>query len=199
MRKVRSFFVPFLLLALLLSFAISHWGCSDQSPLAPQNSLVTNAEKIHFIPLTDGSRALSKGQHDQNKASAWVTVKEGGKLKLKYKNDDVKVKVKLQVRPKTINRDAELTLVLNPLMLDMEFGPADIIFSSPAMLNIEAKGLDLSKADPDKIDIYYVNPLTNKWEKIAREKVKVDIKKGSIKVVNAEIEHFSRYAVGWGE
>ena len=83
--------------------------------------------------------------------------------------------------------------------IDASFHPHGITFSQPALLNIEAKHIDLSNVDPDAIRMYYVNEETAEWEEIQTYDIIVKQDEGYIKIIDAELHHFSRYAVGWGD
>ncbi len=100
----------------------------------------------------------------------------------------------------TISQDAELVLSLDDQILlgnvDVTFTPHGITFSSPALLNIEASGLDLANI-PSKIGCYYDNPDTGQWEKMETGDVIIKQDEGYIKIIDAQIPHFSRYAVAW--
>jgi hypothetical protein len=140
--------------------------------------------------------------------SQWVTREDGGELVLVYEGEDnnngqVEVKLTLTVLPETISEDAELRLSVDDQELianvDITFGPHGITFSKPALLFIEAKRLDLSNVDPDRIDFYYYSPDTGQWEKMERGELEVKPSEGYIEVKDAEIPHFSRYAMAHSE
>ena len=78
----------------------------------------------------------------------------------------------------------------------MTFQPHGIIFSQPAILNLEALGVDFSGVNPDDVDIFYDNPATGQWEPMQRDDIIVDVNLGRIQVINARLDHFSRYAIG---
>ncbi len=82
---------------------------------------------------------------------------------------------------------------------DMEFGPGGTVFANPALLNIIAVNLNFKKINPETLAIYYDNPDTGQWEKINSENVVVDEEHGYLRIRNAQIPHFSRYAVAFGE
>ena len=72
------------------------------------------------------------------------------------------------------------------------------IKSVVTLFNIEAKYVDLTGVDPSAVGLYYVND-NGEWEKMKTKEISVKIDDGIIKIVDAEIPHFSRYAIGWGE
>lgn len=69
---------------------------------------------------------------------------------------------------------------------------------APALLNLEATGLDLSAIDPamvDQIDFFYVNKETGRREQMRNDSLIIDLDAGYIKLVNARLPHFSRHAI----
>ncbi len=132
--------------------------------------------------------------------SKLITWADGGDLKLDCKGDNGQVKVVLKVESQTISQDAELSISMDDEELsgyfDMVFSPHGITFSSPAILDINAKDLDLSGIDPDKVNIYYDNEDTGAWEVMNVQTIAVNISSGTIIIQGAELPHFSRYAIG---
>jgi hypothetical protein len=106
----------------------------------------------------------------------------------------------LKIEPHSINRDALLKLFLDTrrfmVDFDFKFKPHGITFSSPAILNIETYGLDLSGIDEDKLGLFYDNLEKGEWEKMEVEKIIINKETGHIRVVNGQLPHFSRYAIG---
>jgi len=70
-----------------------------------------------------------------------------------------------------------------------------MIFANPAILNVEARGVDLNGADSNAIHIYYDNQNTGQWEQMVCDDIIVDVNAGTIQVINAQLLHFSRYAL----
>ncbi|MFQ5754363.1 MAG: hypothetical protein ACE5HI_20475 [bacterium] len=176
-------------------------GCMKHSPVAPDDTLLSHGNELHFIPIGKGNPALMK----VIRVSQLVTREDGGKLVLKFKAPDkkepVEVKLVLKVLPESISEDTELSLSIDDEKLianvDITFAPHGITFSKPALLSIDAKRLDLSNTDEGHYDFYYYNPDTGLWERIETKKIKVNLNKGEIEVKDARIPHFSRYAVAW--
>jgi len=177
----------------LLTFS----GCVSDSPIVPVQERLSTESELNFISLGDQTARL----HKVIQVSEWVTYKDGGELVLEYNNGDVYCKITLKVFSETISQDAELILSLDDQTLvanvDVSFDPHGITFSRPALLNIETKGLDLSGVNIDKIGCYYDNPEVSEWETMRTYDVIVKEKEGYIKVLDAKIPHFSRYAVAW--
>jgi hypothetical protein len=78
---------------------------------------------------------------------------------------------------------------------DLVFGPHGTRFSLPALLTIECKNFDLSGINPGDLKFYYVNE-NGQWQEHPAHEIFVDVQWGTIRVVDAQIPHFSRYAIG---
>jgi hypothetical protein len=108
--------------------------------------------------------------------------------------------VTLEVPPNAISEDAEFELSLETSELHggvaVTFEPHGIIFNQPVVLNLIAHGVDFSNVDPTAINVYYDNSETGQWELMQRDDVLVDAVNGMIQVINAQLPHFSRYAIG---
>ena len=87
----------------------------------------------------------------------------------------MKLSEKLRERSQLEKTDPEY---LNPITIQNYFKP-------------------VQNANLETLDIYYDNPETGRWEKVRRKKVIVDKDIGLVKIVNARLPHFSRYAVAW--
>ena len=78
---------------------------------------------------------------------------------------------------------------------DLVFGPHGTQFSTPALLTMECLNFDLSGLNPDDIKFYYLNE-NGQWEEHPCHEIVISIEWGVIRVVDAQIPHFSRYAIG---
>ncbi len=187
--------------ALLAGLAIHFNACTEKSPMSSQDNQAAETQGLKILKIGDGVTRLNKIVT----ASQYVTQTNGGELIIDYKgyehnNGNVNVKMTLKVFNGTISQDAELMMSLDDQGLlgnvDVSFSPHGITFSSPARLDIEAKNLDLSGINPDDINIYYDNPETGQWEVMQSYAVIVNEANGYVKVIDAKLPHFSRYAIG---
>jgi WD40 repeat protein len=108
--------------------------------------------------------------------------------------------VTLDISAGAIDNDDDFSLSLETTELmggvSVTFGPHGTIFNQPAILNLTAHGVDFSGVDPNAINIYYDNQETGVWEPMERDDLIIDVNAGTIQVINAQLPHFSRYAVG---
>ncbi len=140
-------------------------------------------KSFDFDDLNQNGRTMLK------RALEWA-----GEIELSYAS------VSLQILPGSMSNDAEIGLNLETTELQggvaVTFQPHGTVFSTPAILNITAHGVDFAGVDPNSVDIYYDNPETGLWEPMQRDQLIVDIISGTVQVINAQLPHFSRYALG---
>jgi len=106
----------------------------------------------------------------------------------------------LTITPGSISEDAEVALSMETSEIlggvSVTFEPHGVVFNQPAILNIEAHGVDFSGINPNNVDVYYDNQQTGQWELMQRDDIIIDANAGTVQVVNARLPHFSRYAIG---
>lgn len=117
-----------------------------------------------------------------------------GELELFY------CRVTLNIPAGSISEDAEVSLSLETSEIlggvSVTFNPHGTTFNSSALLNVEAYGVDFTGVNPNDVNVFYDNPNTGVWELMQSENITIDVNTGYINVVNAELPHFSRYAIG---
>lgn len=72
------------------------------------------------------------------------------------------------------------------------YTPSPFYFDQPVTLTLELKGLDLTGVDPNTVDFVYIDP-TGQIDHVQYSSIQVDLATGTLKVVGAELHHFSRY------
>ena len=111
---------------------------------------------------------------------------------------NVSVKCGLTIPAYALNENQYITLTLNDSTIltdvDLTFGPHGTNFNTPALLNIDAKGLDLSAFPKGSVfQLAYFNSNTGLWEIMQADQISVNINSGSLRLVNGKLPHFSRY------
>jgi hypothetical protein len=177
--------------------------------------VTVNNGKVKLLNFTSNKISLKKLVTQ----SAWITPWYGGTLQLEFFEatasnwtDDyysdtqtLKAKTTLKVLPGAVNNWVNISVTMDDELsmlgdIDMEFAPHGLNFNTPALLNIEAYNLDLSDINTDDLGtvlgLYYDNQETGEWEKMICEDIQINFAQGFIKVINAQLPHFSRYAVG---
>ncbi len=206
---------------LMTAFALNFNACSEQSPMSSTDESPFAQDNVQIIDLGDAFTSLDKGE-----VKAVVTPEDGGQLVLIkgeafedeqedfeeegeleiFEEDDLDILeydeesgfiVSLTVLPHSVQDTTELSLIMDKKSFDMEFGPAGTVFSKPALLNIIAVNLNLKKVNLETLAIYYHNTETGQWQKIDSGDVILDTEHGFLRIRDAQIPHFSRYAVAW--
>ncbi len=204
-KNIILLFTGILIFGLISGFS----GCSKNTPFTPNDAgqellsvnqpISPSGKQINFITWNneqkDGIRSLNKSYT----ASEWISKRKGGALYMGVEGtvkggNGVSVKTHFAVTPNSISEDAEVTLTFDDEKIDFVFGPSGTTFDPPALLNLVIYGLDLTGVDSESIGFYYVSP-DGAWEIMPSEQVIVNQKYGFIRIVNAQISHFSRYAL----
>ncbi len=207
----------------MTGLALNFNACTEQSPLSSTGESPFAQDNLQLIDLGDAFISLNKGKF---KVSAVVTPEDGGQLvlikgkafkdqKKDFKEDgEIEIidddsldivgfgkksgfVVTLTVLPHSVKDTTELSLIMDKKRFDMKFGPAGTVFANPALLNIIGVNLKLKKVNLETLGIYYHNPATGQWQKIDSGEVVVDKERGYLRIRNAQVPHFSRYAAAW--
>lgn len=174
-------------------------ACMENEPvLAPQQH--ETASKFQILEFGESTTSLQKAVS----ASEFITRRKGGRLHLEHhyalREGEARVKITLDVLPRALKRSKMLGVELDDETCEMEFSEHGTVFRKPAILNIEVdmENISASQDDLAGLDIYYDNPETGRWEFIDREDIKISVDGNNvqIRVVNALLPHFSRYAIG---
>ncbi len=184
-------------LMVMVCLVMNFTACAEQAPVTSE---LSSKRELNILKFGNGTVSLKKVVS----VSQWVTQEDGGELILDYNgsdhnNGDAIIKITLRVFSGAISEDANLMLSLDDQYLDFTFNPHGITFSAPALLTIEAANVDLSGIAPDQININYDNPEAGQWEVVSSSDIIVDAEKGYLKVIDAQLPHFSRYAIAIGD
>lgn len=192
--------------SLLIFVALT--GCdSGNFPFAPETRIVAPQTISYddFQPLKYDNVHLTLAAPVT--VTADVTVRSGGMLMLNFKAGhsdlgDLDVIAKLKIPPDAVPSDMELAMAIDPDQfmsnMDVVFGPHGLEFTTPALLDIDVGGVDLTCVNIDLISVYYDNTDTSQWEKMDYKKLIINVDKGTIRLKDAKLPHFSRYALSKG-
>ena len=184
----------------LAAIAITFSGCDQQNNvIAPDSSaqnerptaVAADGKTIHFIGFNENHRySLNKVYTVQD----FITKRFGGQLEI----STVDAYFSLTILPRAIDANKIVTMTYDDQnfqgFTDIVFGPHGTQFSKPALLNVSLQNMDLTGVNPNKVGLYYVND-NGQWEKMVVESITVEPVTGTVIVLNAQIPHFSRYAV----
>ncbi len=192
MKEMRKRFRTLVTYLSLVGLTMNFSACSNDSTLSPESA----------EPEANGLTL----------ATAWITKTAGGQLKYEFDGSrfpdpaykDVYGKVTLDVPAQSVDESVQISIEFDPSVfygnMNMDYSPHGLIFKQPAILNIEARGLDLSQlsaAAAQQFCVFYINQETGALEEMQADQLFIEIETGTVKVVNARLPHFSRYAIAW--
>jgi len=185
------------LISIIIVLSLSILGCTENgdlvSPNSSQNGTTQIAPNWLKFPAADQSR-LNKittvSQSIDGSIGGSITLFDeysGGPFQFVY------VEAEIQFNPGAYYGTKNITLSVDDNDCIVEFGPSSV-FEIPANYTMTITGLDLSNVNVSQIDFVYLR-VDGTTEAVAYDKIDVDVAKGKIKVLNAKLDHFSRY--GW--
>jgi hypothetical protein len=165
-------------------------GCNEQSNIVNPIQEGTNATGTH----------LSKNVHSSE--PFLVSAQKGGVGRLVYEVGETQVSVIIKFKPRSVESDLWITLTMDENSLEggigfndgvnLQFGPHGTQFLLPGKLDITIK-----KANPELLDeamnVFYLDENGNHLDQMVYKKLVIQRDKGALKLVQAEIPHFSRY------
>ncbi len=183
---------------LFIILTIGLFSCGDvvdfSNPVSDQNP---NGMRWISLPLlevqTPDGIYFEKVFYTVTKA---INGKIGGELELKnsYKGGplrNVKFEARLTFEENCFDGVRQISMSIQPEYGSAVFEPHGE-FNKPAIYNVKFEGLDLKGVDPQNIRFVYMAE-DGTYEYIAVDKIKVDVNKGLLQVINAQLPHFSRF------
>lgn len=198
-RQVRSaiFSVFTALLMLLFSSCQTEvFNPADAEVPAPDRAVAETVDgrSIQFLSM---SAIHYNSLNKITTSSKYVPMNAGAELKLKAKGN-LTAEIKLNILSNTIDYSKTVTMQFDDNNFagfsDIVFGPHGTQFSAPALLDFEVTGIDLTGINPANVGLYYVND-NGQWEEIVCGQIEVNVGAEIIAVQDAELHHFSRYAL----
>lgn len=178
--RLKKLIMPWKGLVLFAVLAFSLNACMKQSPISPEVS------ESGFKILKVKHPRLMKGFQQ----SEWID-NNGGTLSIGDEKHGIS---KIVIPANAVDQDVLITFSWESTdLLVAQFSPHGITFDEPVRLELSYKDADLTGVNEDGLKIYYYNEDTGVWELIGDE---VDKTK---KIVVGYTNHFSRYAVAFGE
>ncbi len=176
-----------LILFSFVAFGLILAGCSDQSSLVgPTQQNIQQQQGLTLIDLPVSS--LDKSI----KASEKINGEKGGTIEFEgtLKGGKIKVEGSLVIPAGAFEGTRKITIKLRKKTASFDFGPSGT-FDKPLIFNAEVSGLNLNG---NNASFVYVS------KKGGMSTVNNDasgIRDGNLYVVNARLDHFSRY--GWAK
>jgi hypothetical protein len=182
--------------------ALFLFGCKvsgTDSILAPAIKVEAPQKAVSFIQLPRRlePRALYKS------GSFEITPQNGGIIRYEdsYEsaNGIINIDISLRFPPNSVSDPITVSAEVSQNALTGDFsvtlGPTPNTFLKPALLTFRVTGLDPATLPSNPDNIQFVSMDNDNFVPVPAAKIKIDIKHGSLSVVNGEIFHFSRY--GW--
>ena len=107
--------------------------------------------------------------------------------------DTIRISANLIFLPGSFDGLKEISMVMDNEIGTISFSP-HMVFNIPARLNLKYNGLNLTDVNTNSIDFIYQND-DGLIEQVNYEAIKVFPQEGHLELINASLEHFSRY--GW--
>ena len=181
-------------------------GCHTEYLSAPeldaqsqQNYITTTSAEGKEIRLFSFGKTGGDRFNKTTATQQWINKNTGGSMSMRHSGNEIQASFYLKVAAGAIDYSKTISMAFDDLnnqgFTDVVFGPHGTQFSSPALLSIKAAGLDLSGVDPNNVHLYYIND-DGQWEEMICGSIYVDVARGYAVVMDAQLNHFSRYALG---
>jgi hypothetical protein len=178
----------------IAALSLLYFGCSDVST-NNTNQPVSSAKKLIQLPAKASSGIESVLSVSDNVNGAW-----GDILSLNGKYTDasgnkIRVSSTLIVPGGAFSGKKTLTMSCDDVYAGLDFLPS-MTFNKSLYLTLSFSGLDLSTlgiTSSSNVGFYYVDGNGNLTE-IPNSGVYANLKTGTLTVIGARIDHFSRYA-----
>ena len=105
----------------------------------------------------------------------------------------IKINASLIFLPGSFDGSKEISMVMDNTIGTISFYP-HMVFDIPAQLNLVYTGINLSEVNTNSIDFIFQND-DGLTEQVNYDAIKVLPEVGYLELINASLEHFSRY--GW--
>lgn len=176
---------------LLLFVVLLVTACSEKSLL---NDPVAKNE-ISLLKMPSAKAQLAKTVE----FSAFIDGRIGGKIPIYHSYTTTEGKFvfiigTLEIPANAFTGSKTITINLDDQYAVIDFSPSPYQFNLPLKLNLMYKGMNLNGVDGNKIQFYYIGD-DGHTELIKMQSRVFDLPNGSIGVVKAELNHFSRF--GW--
>ncbi len=177
------------LLLVVLALGIVFWGCSENTSLTgPEKADVQNS----FLKVDDNSSTTL--MEKKTVISKEIDGEKGGKVKINLKQGKVKAKGNLNFKKGVFSDEETIEVSLVGGMAAFDFYPESIEFNEGkhALLTVKISGIKFKKGDSvEDFDFFYID--SDKLYEVEYKKIIIDKKHKWIKVVDAQLTHFSRY------
>lgn len=175
---------------MLLVFALL-FGCSpDANVTSPDDSAKTTAQLIKLPAIKSGLTIETELTR-----SKYINGYNGGIFAETFEYQSVTSNVtiisQLVFPAYSFSGGKTITQTFDTETASLEFGPA-MVFNIPVKYTLTVSGLDLTGINPETLDFVYVAQ-NGSITGVIYDSITMDIVTGTLKVTNAQLNHFSRY------
>lgn len=182
---MKKFIPPILMIFALL------FGCSpDANVTSPDDSIKPKAKLIKLPAMKSG--LTIEADLTRNK---YINGSNGGTFTESFEfqsvNGMVSIISQLVFPPNSFYGGKTISQTFNTETASLQFGPP-MVFNNPVEYTLIVSGLDLTGVNPDSLDFVYVaydGTITG----VVYDAITANVATGTLAVVNAQLEHFSRY------
>lgn len=170
-------------------------GCSENQLLVPEEPTKSvNSYEMLKLPVSKSSPKVSSSLS----ISKSINGLKGGEIEFEFQlsgTEEVEIKGKLLIPAGAFSSTETIEIIFDNEYALVDFYPSPFQFSLPLELTLIYDGVDIEGISADELDFYYVNDYMNFVELINHDEKVLNESENLIKIVNAELNHFSRY--GW--
>lgn len=166
-------------------------GCTDINNSLPpaQNG---NHGKLFKMPA-----AVDMTTETTFSASQNISGSSGGNLQLSGSYQGISglvtVQATLNVPSNAYPGEKVLYVANSDAFAEVDFNPT-LSFDAPVLLTLTVSGLDLTGVNPADVGFVYISDNGSYTEPVSYDDLTVNMTNGTLKVTNAHLSHFSRYA-----
>ena len=174
-------------LLFLSIFAFGIWGCSE-------NTNLTGPEKIDSQQTILKTTSNSSAMLTKTTASKTINGDFGGLIPLNLESEDEETGAKGWLYLPRNSFDGEKTISVTVVdgLAALDFEPSGTSFELPAHLTVQFNGVEFDDDDTDDIDFQFIAS-DGSLVPVEYRKLIVNKKYGWVIVIDAKLEHFSRY------
>ncbi|MGE5437844.1 MAG: hypothetical protein ACM3O3_11495 [Syntrophothermus sp.] len=180
------FYLLVIIIAIITSFFTS---CSYDNSVEPQEK----GEKKTWILVPDNQTLSSEIGLLTEKS---INGETGGTIEISHSIGKVQIVGNLYIPENAFSGNLNFKIEIDRQYTFQDFYPSPYTFQQPLKLDLVYLNIDLKGIDPSKIDFYYMKDAQN-FIKVNYDYIKIDVEKGILAVVGAELPHFSRF--GWAK
>lgn len=181
------FYFLVLVIALVVSFFTS---CNLENSVTPEIKI---SEQKSLLIFSEEQSLTSEAALVSEKL---INGDLGGIVDIDHNIGRIQIYGSLEVPSGAYTGEQKIKVELNRQYAVQDYSPSPFEFYQPLVLNLEYRNLDLRGIDPKDIDFYYIKDDFT-FIKAKYMYIEVDVQAGVLKVVGAELPHFSRY--GWAK